>query len=242
MKRKKPITAIELHNKLKQNKNYINNIEKIAKKREEAIHNYAKNVVYVLEDLEKIGVIVDTISDICKLNQSYYKKAVPILLKWLKKIEDEDIKEEIVRTLSMPWAKPIAAKPFIEEFIDAPNEALSSLKWAIGNGLSIVADDSVFEEIVNLVKNKKHGKSREMLAVALGNMSTPQAISVLIDLLKDEEVAGHAIMGLRKLNAIKARPFLDSFLNHPKLWIRNQAKKTITKFDKIESKQHGSLR
>jgi hypothetical protein len=217
---------------------YRNALDKVEQeRRKKAIQEYINIARPLLKNLEEIGFKTRTISDLCYLKQGDYKKVVPILLYWLPKIKEPRIKEDIVRTLSMPWAKPIAAKTLIEEFKTTPNKTASSLKWAIGNGLSIVADDSVFKEIVNLIKNKKNGKSREMLALALGNMSTPQAISVLINLLKDEEVAGHAIMGLRKLNAIKARPFLDNFLNHPKLWIRNQAKKTIAKFDKLTNSE-----
>jgi len=67
-------------------------------------------------------------------------------------------------------------------------------QWAIGNALWIVADDSVFEDIAALAADPKHGKAREMVVVALGNMQNPEAVEVLRRLLRDDQVAGHAVM------------------------------------------------
>lgn len=110
------------------------------------------------------------------------------------------------------------------------------MKWAIGNALSVVADDTVYDDIVEIVADRSHAKSREMVAVALGNMKNPGAVDVLIGLL-DDDIAGHALLALRKLGAVRARPYVEPFLTHPRTWWRNEAKKAIAKFDKIEEKE-----
>lgn len=102
----------------------------------------------------------------------------------------------------------------------------------VANALSITADDSVYETIVELVREPAYGRAREMLAVALGNMKNPQAVDILIKLLDDEDVAGHAVMGLGKLGAERARPHVERFLTHPKTWIRNEAKKALKRIDR----------
>ena len=61
-------------------------------------------------------------------------------------------------------------------------------------------------------------------------MKARHAIDLLIELLDDDEVAGHALIAPRKLGAKKARPRIEQFLNHPKAWIRFEAKKTLAKF------------
>jgi len=95
----------------------------------------------------------------------------------------------------------------------------------------VVADDSVFDDIVALVKDKRHGRAREMLAVALANMKNPKAVDVLIELLDDEEIAGHALSALRKLAPPEAREAIEPFVNHPKTWARNEAKRALKKID-----------
>jgi HEAT repeat protein len=116
----------------------------------------------------------------------------------------------------------------VEEFRCA-SAAQVLLKWAIGNALSVVADEAVFDDVAELVRDQRHGKAREMLAVALGNMSTPAAVAVLTELLQDDEVAGHAIIGLGNLRATAARGAIEGFLRHPKSWIRAEARKALKK-------------
>ena len=148
--------------------------------------------------------------------------------------QNKCIEEGTVQALSAKWAKPWAARPLIEEFRKAQDPKGTGLKRAIGNALSVVADDSVIEQVAELALDKRHGRAREMLALALGNMRTPQAVDVLIELLDDEEVAGHAVMGLGRLKAKRARPHIERFLSHPKAWIRREAKRALAKIDKAE--------
>jgi len=86
----------------------------------------------------------------------------------------------------------------------------------VGDALSVVADDSVFEDIVNKAQDRQHTRAREMAVVAPGNMKDPPSVDVLIELLEDEEVAGHALLAPGKLKAGKAKPYIEPFLNHEK--------------------------
>ena len=72
-----------------------------------------------------------------------------------------------------------------------------------------------------------------MLALAMGRMKNPKAVEILVGLLGDEEVVGHALIALRKLNAVEARPFLLPFLKHPKAWVRREAIKALNKIDNL---------
>ncbi len=71
------------------------------------------------------------------------------------------------------------------------------------------------------------GRSREMLALALANMKNPRSVDVLIESLGDDDVAGHAVQALRKMKAKKAEPAIRPFIQHPKTWIRSEAKKAL---------------
>jgi HEAT repeat protein len=70
-----------------------------------------------------------------------------------------------------------------------------------------------------------------MLAVALGNMKDPRTVDLLIELLSDDQVVGHALIALGKLKAHKARRHIESLLNHPKPWISKEAQSALTKLD-----------
>jgi HEAT repeat protein len=186
----------------------------------------------MLSELKEAGVDVASAGYLLQGSKAEYQQAVPILLKWLPRIENRYVKEDIVRTLTMKWAGPQAAPPLIKEFERRDDEL--GVKWTIGNALSVVADDSVYDEIARIARDKTHGRAREMITYALGNMKNPAAVDVLCDLLDDNDVAGHALRPLGKLRASKARAKIELFLNHPKGWVRKEAKRALAKIDRAE--------
>ncbi len=183
----------------------------------------------MLAELAALGFEVRSPAELPKLRVRY-DRALPALTKWLSLVSHCGVKEEIVRALSVPFATQ-AAPLLIEEFRRAGSNC-ASLKWAIGNALEVVAGDAVFDDLAAIVQDRSHGKAREMAVAALGNMSDARAADVLVELLDDDEVAGHAIFGLRKLKAATARGPLLRFLDHPKAWVRKEAKKAITAIDR----------
>lgn len=225
---KKKITAAELMRTLQNDETYVAKRREVNSTRERLRALHYEIAAPIIEDLQAEGYHVDSL-DVLRQSGARYTNAIPILLKWLPKIADVNVKESIVRTLSVPWAKPKAAAPLISEFRGAPDSSVCGLKWAIGNALEIVADNSVFDDLIELVKDKRHGTARQMLAVALGHMKDPRAVDVLIELLDDEQIAGHAIIGISKLRAKKARPQLEHFLTHTKAWVRKEAAKALSK-------------
>lgn len=236
-----PIDANELRAKLREDPFYLarwSGDEEEIRRIQQAMDEFKQAAAPVFEDLAQAGYPLDRLSDLYRnktyANKSSYQRAVPILLRWLPQIDDLRVKSEIVSILSVKWAKPTAALTLIDEFLRAPDYEVSSYKWAIGNALSVVADDSVFEEIVDLAYGKHHGKAREMVVVALGNMSNPRSVDLLLNLLKDDEVSGYAIIALGKLKAKESKKYIEPFLNHPKAWIRKEAKRALSKIDKTK--------
>lgn len=225
--RRKSITAGDLLDKLEKDPQYQARQKEQERQREQNVQEYHKVAAPVLRELVEAGFSISYIGEL-RHKRMNYKDAIPILMRWLPPIGDKHVKEDIVRTLTVKWAKPQAASLLIKEYKRATNH---SLKWTIGNALETVADDSVFDEIVSLVQDKKHGSAREMLAMALGKMKNPKAVDIAIDLLNDDEVVGHAIIALRKLKPKKAKPYIEPFLNHPKAWIRQEARKALKKIN-----------
>lgn len=221
----KPISADELMDRLERDPQYLARREEADARWRMAVEQNTAAAAPVVKDLNKLGLPFQSLGDL-RRSGIRYKIAVPVLLKWLPIIENTHIKDAIVRALSVPWARPVAALPLASEFQNAKNDA-AGLKWAIGNALSVVADDSVFDKIAELVRDNRHGKAREMLAVALGNMKDPRAVDLLIELLRDEEVVGHALIALGKLRTAKARVDIEPLLKHHKPWVRKEARKAL---------------
>ena len=190
----------------------------------------------ILKDLAQAGFRVDRIYEIGERKRDY-KKAVPVLMHWLPRVDSPDVKGEIAMALTVPWAGSEAAPLLIDEFRKAPASEEFGVKVPIGDALTVVADDSVFSEIVELVRDRRHGKSRMALILALGNMRNPEAVDVLIALLDDESMIGPSLVSLGKLEAEKARPQIETFLTHPSIRIRIIAKKALARIDKASRKK-----
>jgi hypothetical protein len=212
---------------LQRDPEYIARMRQREQQQRVSIENYLRAAEPVLRELGAKGFPVSTIGEL-RQSKAEYRAAVPILLHWLSRVSDPQVKEDIVRTLSVPWAKPDAAPALIEEFRKAESEGI---RWAIANGLEVTADDTVFGELARLVQDKGYGRAREMLVLALGNMQDPCAVTVLMALLDDEQMVGHAIMSLGKLKAPTARVRLKELTLHPTAWVRKEAKKALAIID-----------
>lgn len=228
---KRSVTASELMGELQQAADFALQRQRRNEQLEALRAEAERAAAPILTDLLQSGFAVESIADLYT-KKIDYKEAIPLLIQWLPKVSNSNIKESIVRALSVRWARPIAAAPLIKEFRAASDLKGDGIKWAIANALSVVADGSVLESLVSLVRDKRHGKSREMLALALANMRSDAVLPVLSELLEDEPVAGHAIMALGKLKAQSARPLIEPFLQHKEAWVRKEAKKALAKIDK----------
>lgn len=226
-KRSGAMTAAEFMEQLKKDPSYQARHQEAEERRQFRLEDYQRAAAPVISDLERVGIRLERIAEL-RQRRADYPAAVPVLVRWLPEIDEPSVKEDIIRTLSVPWAAPEATRTLLEEFHSRATRE-DRLGWVIGNALEVIADDSVFEEVVAIATDKHYGRSREMVVAALGNMKNPKAKEILIELLDDEEVAGYAVMGLGKLKAKEAKDKIEPFLKHPQEWVRKEAKKALAK-------------
>ncbi|HEX5235409.1 MAG TPA: HEAT repeat domain-containing protein [Silvibacterium sp.] len=195
--------------------------------RRKLVREIAQAIEPLERDLSALGFSLRTFRDVIKSGKRY-TEAIPILLAWLPRLP-EVAKEEVVRALTVPWAKPLAAPVLIEEFTRASDD---SLRWAIGNALDTVADYSVLERMIEIAMDRQFGSARQMVVMALGKFKDFRCEDAALRLLNDEEVAGHAVVALRRLRSMRALSALEVMKSHPKAWVRSEAKKAIAAISK----------
>ena len=187
--------------------------------------------LYVVAELAKAGLKVFSVYDLVNTKRSY-PEVIPVLLNCLAKVDDPIIKEGLVRALTVKEAIGIANKQLIREFLSIPPDSAQRdqfLKWTIGNALAVIATDADYADLVRIATAKEHGKAREMVVVALGRMKSLDAGEVLIALLDDAVVAGHAAMALAKLKYIPAMSKLKSLRSNQKTWVAKEIERAIKK-------------
>lgn len=182
----------------------------------------------LLQELASVGYALDSVSDL-RSSGLRYREAIPVLLRFLELAEDAATREEIVRALSVPWAKSEALDPLIQAFRDVPRTGVREdlLRWAIGNALEVIWDDSRYDDLAALVTDTSFGMARQMVVLGMAKSKRVEAGEVLVQLLKDPDVNGHAVSALKKLKFQPAREGLELMLNDSRAWVRKEAKRAL---------------
>jgi hypothetical protein len=229
-----PRTASELMAKLNQDPEYV-------RRRQERDHHFGALEQHfkeaespLVEALNNVvGVSIKSVWDLVKTKREY-RSAIPVLVAHLRYEYPYRIREGIARALTVKYAGETAYEALVTEFRKRPgpvDAAEIGFKWALGNAISVAADRSRFDEVVELVIDKRHGGSRDMLALRLPDLARYRAVDVLIELLGDDEVAGHAVVALGKLKAQKARAHIERLTKHANPWVREEASKALARLD-----------
>jgi hypothetical protein len=185
------------------------------------------------DDLRRAGAPSADIWELVNAKVAY-PAAIPVLLDWLEHVDDRvpaegrrKLHEGLVRALTVRAARPSAATVLIRQFRLVEDPSGLGLRWAIGNALEVVADDSVFDEVELLVRDRSFGRARQMVVLGLGRSRDRRAVPLLTDLLHDPDVAAHAATALGKLKAVEARSALEQRLTDPQPLVRREAKTAL---------------
>lgn len=179
----------------------------------------------ILAQLLELGYDVDNLLELPQLGKPY-KDAVPLLANALHS-DDSAVREQILRALTVPWAKgalPAVLMEFARE--PAPGDPADELtRWAAGNTVDVIWDDREFDAIRSLACQTKFGSARQMLVHGLRRSKHQDAETLALGLLSDPEVAGHAAVALGKIGTGRSLPASASLIQSGPAWPRKQATK-----------------
>ena len=223
-KRAKPVSAEELMDSLAADPAYQEVRRNIEQQQEANRETYALAARPIIEDLNAIGFRVRSMQEL--RTSGKYAAAIPVLVKWLPQITVQHVRLDLIHTLSVPWAKE-AIPTLLSEYEKADPQTDGGIKWAIGSALEVLCHEDILEDLVRLATDRRNGKSREMLVLALAKIRCEEARTVLTQLLADEEVAGHAVTAMRKGRMKVDQELVRPFLEHQMAWVRKEAKLLI---------------
>ena len=186
-------------------------------------------------DLAGVGVVASNVWELVNTRQDYHL-AIPVLLDWasniVERVPEADRSrfcEGLVRSLTTTKAQPVAARTMIDLFTSQIFENDRLLLWTVGNAVSVVSDDSYFQELVGIAQDRKYGMSRQMIVLGLGRSKRPEVIPILIDLLRDDDVVLQAYDAIKKINPPEIRTIAAGLLQNEKAQVRKEAANTIRK-------------
>jgi hypothetical protein len=222
----------------------------------------------VIEELREAGFDVRSVAVLRLLGRSRllrrpYEEAVPILLKWMPRMENAAIKSNIVRALSIPSIPGIGPRFVAEsrrtrdlatmrdvigydtigdaldaqvdvkdtdELLDANDNDL--LREALGNGLSIVANDEIADDLIELLQDERMIRAQPYLVLGLGKLSDSRVVSLLLSLMKERNLTPFALAALGKLRAVEAADAVRASVTSPIRPIADAARAALKKIEK----------
>lgn len=167
-----------------------------------------------------------------------YRAAVPVLLEVLPQVEDPDAKEAVVRSLTTSYARPAAAEALIVEFRNTSVTKHEALKWAIGNALDTVTTPQHLDALLELALDQTHGVGRQMIVDRVARISEDhRVVDALKRLITDEDVALHAMAGLRRrLGQEAAADLIRPLTQHSSERIRDAARQQLKRAERSRRK------
>lgn len=184
-----------------------------------------RRVVDALNAVE--GVCVSSVFDLVN-TKGEYTQAIPVLIEFAEAgLRDPLIMEGVVRALTTRHAKGKANKALLALFHGTSMDNVS-LKWAIGNAIKAIITPDDLSGVLEIVRDKRHGITRQEFVAALAPIHSPAVDGVLVELLDDEDVAAHAMEALRKRRSVTGVSKARRLLEHPKTVIRKEAEKYLS--------------
>ncbi|MDB5337688.1 MAG: hypothetical protein JWN70_3307 [Planctomycetaceae bacterium] len=178
----------------------------------------------VLTDLAEVGFTVGSLSEL-RDSGVRYAKAIPVLISALLEAETPRDIELLARTLGTSWAGEAAFKALLwrYESLEGNGSSFDSARWAIGNSLEIMWDDRHFDQLARIAAESSNGRSRQMIVLGFGKSKQPDAVPLLLNLVHDPDVDGHAVLALVRHKDPRSREALQSKIRDSRAWVRKAA-------------------
>jgi hypothetical protein len=218
------ITAEELQAQLRSDRDFQSRT--VEREAERARRNAEKEdaLIDFWADIAAAGSAFTTFEQIVRAQLSEYRLVAPIILRWLRRTRNDDARAALVRLLTSPFLGDDIARALVDMFVD---DEMAAIRWEIGNALSEAAPPLVAAELIRLVADRRYGKAREMLVIALARTGVPEARSVVLQLLGDAELQGHALVAAREMALVESIPAVEELARNGKKWVRDEARRTL---------------
>lgn len=134
--------------------------EKISRQREQKI---LEAQAILLKELKSVDIDITSVWELVNTSDSYVP-AIPILLRHLRLVYSDAVKDGIARALTVKEARDFSAGSIIlNELISCSEKDFPRAKWAMANALTVVASPADVDGIISLIKTNKNFIGRDEL-------------------------------------------------------------------------------
>lgn len=203
--------------------------------------------IRLVRDLAAVGVRSYGLSDLAKLPT--IPPAIPVFLDWLEHLDDKIpgleewgrfntaehhkacIRGDLIRNLNDPAAQGNrrAIDLLVRQLRRRP-PLIDDIRYWAGSALSTIADPSDFDLVAALICEQPPGDPAiAALLRFIGRHTTPEAKDIALAHLEHPHTRNFAIEALGQMKAPGARTVIESYLDDPDPYTREQATKALAK-------------
>jgi len=189
-------TAAELMADLSTDADYLAQRQAQEEVRQKLLAQRAKEAAPVAAALRAAGVEVQSIWDLSDGGKSD-SRAIPVLFEQLKKDYPDHVREGIVQALATPYARKRWGE-LVDIFEHNTANLSPAIRYVAAVALSGAADDTVLDDVIRLINDKRLGFDRAPLLLALIGSKSSKAKMTLLELRSDPDL-GKEIKKMRRL-------------------------------------------
>lgn len=197
--KKKMITAAELSAELNADPEYVAWRAKDEEARLERAAEMRRAEAPLVDELRAAGYDVQSAWDLVSTRGSY-PSALPILLAHLPRLYPDVVREGIARALAVRETKDVGWDVLTQAYRDEPQ---SQTKGGLAVAIAATADREVIGDVIDLVRDRRHGSSRLLLLRALTRSKDPRARETLVELKDDSDLVKEIEVILRRSKRTK---------------------------------------
>lgn len=182
-KKKEKISAADLIASLNADLEFIAKRDQAERERHVRESAWQRAEAPLIEELRAAGIMAKSAWDLVNMSVPY-SDALPILLDHLQHSYPGPVREGIARALAVPEAKfgwEVLTRLYRVETEARPKDGLAV-------AIAAAADDDVIEDVIALVRDRRHGASRVLLLRALERSADSRARTALMELGVDPDL------------------------------------------------------
>lgn len=151
---------------------------------------------------------------------------------------DEQLDKLLTEAENLIPEEDLPDLPYMANVPDVHNwYEFEGLLWDLGEKIRLLVfennikfNSNQVDRIINICLDKKAKRGRQSFVMLLGKKCYCNYSEQIISILNDDDVDGHVIDTIYKMQSGQYVDQITPFLNHTKTWIRNKAKKYIEKY------------
>jgi len=182
-KKKNWITAADLMAELNSDAEYLARTKAQEEAQQKLWDEWAKAEVPLVAALKSAGTEVQTVWDLIQ-DDKVNPAVIAVLVDHLKRDYPDRIREGIMRALATPYARN-RWDELVEIFEHNTTSLSPAIRYVAALALSGAADETVLDDVIRLLRDRRLGFDRAPLLLALIRSKTPEAKMVLLELRGD---------------------------------------------------------